>query len=336
MPTKVEISHKTILFTLAVLALVWLILQVREVIFLLFISFILMSALRPLVDAFEKLRAPRIVAILFIYAFVLGVAGLLAAGIIPSVVAQSSGLFSEIPAFLGQIFPYIPLDIQSLYSQLAPVGQNVVRVTFGVFNNFLAVITVFTFTFYFLLERRNLGEFLEGLLGKGMGERVFAVLLQVEKRLSAWVLGQLLLMFIIGAVTYIGLFFLRVEFALPLAIIAGLLEIVPTVGPIIAAVPAVLVAFVHAPLLVVSVAALYIIIQQLENNIIVPMVMRRSVGLSPVLTLLALMIGGTLAGVGGAVLSVPVLLAGQEILVSLPPSSTNTVKPTKKGTAETS
>jgi predicted PurR-regulated permease PerM len=333
MPTKIEISHRTILFTLVVLALVWLVLEVREILFLLFVSFILMSALRPLVDAIERKKVPRIVAILLIYILVFGLFSAGIAGIIPAVVAQSRALVEEFPdisAHLGAI----PLDLQSLINQLTPVSQNIFRVTLGVFSNFVTVITVLTFTFYFLLERRNLRDFLTGLLGDSAGETVFGILLNVEKRLSAWVLGQLTLMFIIGLLVYIGLYFLRVEFALPLAILAGLLEIVPTVGPIISAIPAIVVAFVHAPLLALSVAALYIIIQQVENNLIVPYVMKKSVGLSPVLSLLALMIGGRLAGIGGAVLSVPVLLAAQEIIATLP--NTFSSRSNKKSTPETS
>lgn len=119
-------------------------------------------------------------------------------------------------------------------------------------------------------------------------------------------------------IVYIGLFFLGIEFAIPLAVLAGLLEMVPTVGPILSAVPAILVAFSHSPVLALSVLALYIIVQQVENNILVPLIMKRSVGLSPVLTILALMIGGRFAGIAGAILAVPILLTIQEIIVSGP------------------
>jgi len=149
---------------------------------------------------------------------------------------------------------------------------------------------------------------------------VFTVLLQIEKRLGAWVLGQVCLMIFIGLLVYGGLFFLRVEYALPLAIFAGLLEIVPTIGPTVSAIPAVLVAFGSSPGLALSVAALYIIVQQIENNLLVPLVMKQSVGLSPVLTILALMIGGRFGGIAGAVLAVPVLISIQEIVNSFPVS----------------
>jgi len=317
MLSKVEISHKTIIFTLVLLVGAWLLLQVRDIIFLLFLSFIFMAALRPIVDWLEARRIPRVLSILIIYFLVFGVVGFTIAGMIPQLVAQSGKLFSAIPVFLNRMFPYFSLDLQSFSAQIAPIGENLVKVTVGVFSNFVAMVTVMTFTFYFLLERGNMKSILSGLLGSDVGNRVFAVLLRVERRLSAWVLGELMLMLFIGALVYAGLFFLRVEFALPLAIIAGVLEIVPTMGPILSAVPAILVAFAHSPILALTVTALYIIVQQVENNIIVPIVMRKSVGLPPVMTILALLIGGRLAGIGGAVLAVPVLLTIEEIVASL-------------------
>jgi len=320
MPTKVEISHKTIIFTLVLLGSLWFVFQIKDILFLLFISFILMSALRPLVDGLERFRVPRFLSILLLYGLVFGGLGAGVASMIPSLVTQSGKLFAQFPEFLSRAFPYISSDIQSLMQQVAPVGENLLRVTVGVFSNMLSMLTVMTFTFYFLLERRHLSDMLVTLLGHDTGERVFMVLIQIEKRLGAWVLGQLCLMAIVGLFVYGGLYFLRVEYALPLAILAGLLEIIPTIGPTVSALPAILVAFGSSPVLAVSVAALYIIIQQIENNLLVPLVMKRSVGLSPVLTIFALLIGGRFGGVTGAVLAVPVLLAIQEIVNSFPVS----------------
>lgn len=323
MPTKIEISHRTIVFTLILLAAIWLVLQITDILFLLFISFILMSALRPIVDGMERFRIPRILSIFLLYGLVFGGVGAGIASMIPTLVVQSGKLFAQLPDVLSRVFPYISSDVQSLVQQAAPVGENLVKVTVGVFSNVLAVLTVMTFTFYFLLERRHLQDFLAALLGGEIGERVFSILLHIEKRLGAWVLGELCLMFFVGLLVYGGLFFLRVEYALPLAIFAGLLEIVPTIGPTVSAIPAVLVALGSSPILALSVTALYIIVQQIENNLLVPIVMKRSVGLPPVLTILALMIGGRFGGVTGAVLAVPVLLAIQEIVGSLPTATNN-------------
>ncbi len=276
-----------------------------------------MSALRPLVDRLEVLRIPRVLSVLLIYLLVVAIFGVGLAGLIPSLVSQSLHLIAELPAVVDQVVPYWDVDAASLTRQIAPLGENVLKVTLGIFSNFLAVITVMVFTFYFLLERRYTENFLKDMIGTEAGGRVMAVIRTIEKRLGSWVAGQLFLMLCIGLLVYAGLTFLRVEFAIPLAILAGLLEIVPMIGPIVSAVPAVLIALAGSPLLALSVVALYIIVQQLENNFVVPLVMRRSVGLSPIVTIIALMVGARLAGIIGAVLAVPAVLVIQTILTAV-------------------
>jgi predicted PurR-regulated permease PerM len=115
-------------------------------------------------------------------------------------------------------------------------------------------------------------------------------------------------MVIVGSLNYIGLTLIGIKYALPLAVLAGLLEVVPNLGPTIAAIPAVLVGFSQSPFLGVSALAVAVLVQQLENNLIVPLVMKKAVGLNPIITLMAFIIGGKLAGVLGVLLSVPVVV----------------------------
>ena len=118
----------------------------------------------------------------------------------------------------------------------------------------------------------------------------------------------MILVLIIGVMTYVGLSLLRVNYALPLAVIAGILEIIPMIGPLISAVPAVLVGFAASPILGLGVVALFVLVQQFENTIVVPRVMKKAIGLDPILTMLTILVGGRLFGVMGALLSVPVTL----------------------------
>lgn len=317
MNNRVEISPRIIIFTVLLVLGLWLVWFIKDVIFLLFISFILMSAFRPVVDRLAQWRIPRVLGILLLYASIIGIFSVGIAGIIPSLTAQSTRLIVELPGVVDRMLPYWDIDVAAITRQVAPISENVLRVTLGIFSNFIAIITVMAFTFYFLMERRYTENFLRDMVGSAAATRIMDVIRAIEKRLGAWVGGQLLLMLVIGILVYIGLTFLRVEFAIPLAILAGLLEIVPLIGPIISAVPAILVAFAGSPLLALSVVALYVIVQQLENNFLVPMVMRRSVGLSPIVTILALMIGGRLAGVTGAVLAIPAVLVIQTVMSAL-------------------
>ncbi len=311
MTQKIEISHRTIIFAIAVIAGIWFLLQIRDIVYLLFISFIVMTALRPLVEGLSRFKIPKIIAIFAIYILVFGVIGLSIASSIPVLVVQVTKFVAELPSFVSRVMPYWDIDPRIFTQQIAPIGENVVRVTVGIFSNIVTTLTVLVFTFYFLLERRNIRKFLLDTVGEERGRDVLAILADIEQRLGAWVRGQTILMVTIGVLTYIGLSILHVEFALPLAIIAGILEIVPMIGPIISAIPAILVAVTASPVLALSVAALYFIVQQVENHAIVPMVMRKSVGLSPLITIVALMVGAKLAGVTGAVLAVPAVLVLQ-------------------------
>ncbi len=314
MVTKVEISHKTIVFAVAFLAALWLVFQIRDILFLLFISFLLMTALRPLVEFLERFRVPRVISILLIYIIVFGFFGASLASAIPSLVTQTSRFLQELPGIVARVLPSLDIDIRSITQQIAPISENVVRVTVGVFSNIITLMTVLVFTFYLLLERQHAQSLLTSWMGEDATKRVIEILRTIEQRLGAWVRGEILLMCIIGVFVYIGLVLLHVEYALPLAILAGLLEIVPIIGPVVSAVPAVIIALATSPFLALSVAALYFIVQQIENNLIVPFVMRRSVGLSPLITITALMVGGKLTGIIGAMLAVPVLLVVQVLV----------------------
>lgn len=330
MNTKIEISFKTILFAVASLIAIWVLLQIREIIFLLFIAFLLMTAIHPLVLLLERIRIPRVAGILLVYAVVFGFFGASFVSAVPALVTQSTKLVTELPSIASRIAPYWNIDVSTITQQVAPIGESVVKVTLGIFSNIVAIVTVLAFTFYFLVERQHADEILKSVIGEDAAYQVLTIVRSIEQRLGSWVRGELLLMSFVGVLSFVGLTVLHVEFALPLAILAGLLEVIPIVGPTVSAVPAVLVAVSASPLLALTVAALYIVIQQVENNILVPIIMKKSVGFAPIMTILSLMIGGKLAGIMGAVLSVPVALVIQELLtIVLSRHAESAKKPTK-------
>lgn len=314
MTNRIEISHRTIIFTVLFLLGLWLLARIKDILFLLFIAFIIMSALRPLVDWLEKYKIPRVISILLIYALAFVFFGIAFAGVIPSLIFQTTRLITELPIFLTKVAPSLGLDVKSLTAQIAPISENIVNVTLGIFSNILTTMTILILTFYFLLERKHTEKYLIDFMGEEAAQKVVRLFVLTEQRLGAWMAGELLLMTLIGVFSYIGLTILHVDFALPLSIIAGLLEAIPMIGPIVSAVPAILVALATSPVLALSVTALYIIIQQIENNFIVPFVMKKSVGISPVLTILALLIGGRLGGIEGAILAIPGVLVLEVIV----------------------
>lgn len=314
MLTKVEISHKTIFFTVFFLLSLWLLLQIKDIIILLFVSFIFMSALQPFVNKLEEFKIPRLFAILIVYLSLFFLLAISLTFIFPPLISQTSNLGRYLPKYLEVALPFLNLHLKTIINQFVPLGGNILKITFSFFSNIFSLATILVFTFYFLLGRVHLREFLIDFVGKEGGEKIIEVIKKIENRLGSWVRAQLTLALIVGAASFLGLSLLKVNFALPLAILAGALEIIPTLGPIISAIPAVLIAALTSPLLGVAVTALYFIIQQLENSLIVPQVMKKATGLPPLVTFLSLLIGGRLAGLAGVLLSVPTVLALQTLI----------------------
>lgn len=313
MPGKIEISHKTILFTVFLLILLWLLVQIQEIIFAIFVAFIFMSAINPWADFLERYRIPRAISVLSIYIFLIGLVAFAANSILPPLVVQTIRLGENLPVYIRSVVPFITFDIKTLTQQITPVGENILKVTVGLFSNIIALFTLFVISFYLILERKNLKTHLAIFMGDEGAQKVMKVVSKVEERLGAWVRGQAALALVIGVSTYFGLSLLGIPYTFPLAILAGLLEIVPIIGPIISAIPAIIVAVTISPFLALATAAMYFIIQQLEANLVVPFVMRKAVGLPPLVTIIALMVGAKLGGINGAILAIPVFVTIETI-----------------------
>lgn len=305
----IEISHRTIVFTVLFLIGLWVIWQIKQVLLLLLLAFLVATALKPLVDRLTRLKFPRPLAILVTYIAMVGIFAGVLISIITPLIDQTTALVRELPRYFAQ-FGFQGLNQDVIGNQLANLGEvpaNVFRFVSSIFSNIINVIAVLVLAFYLLLEWGKLDRRLALLFGDSSA-RAKQFLDKLEIQLGAWVRGELALMLIIAVFTYIGLRILGINFALPLALLAGILEIVPNIGPIVAAVPAVIIGFTVSPIMGGAVAALYFLIQQLENSVIVPKVMERSVGLSPLIVLLAIGIGLELGGIMGAVLAVPAVL----------------------------
>jgi len=310
---KIEISHKTIIFTVFFLIFIWLLFQIREIILLLFVSIIFSSALSPIVNRMERIKIPRGIAIFILYIILFGfIIGSLVS-LIPTVVSQVSALLKYFPEFINGfakngLFKTIDFQWKDYSGELAKLPANIIKIIVSTFSNIVKIFAFAVINYYFLMERKNLKKHLKVIFSNKEEEDIEGLIDKFEKKLGGWVRGELFLMLIIGLMSYIGLRLLSINFALPLAIIAGLLELIPNIGPTVAAVPAALIGFSYSPTMGFAVIALYFLIQQLENNFIVPKVMQKAVGLHPLVTIIALMIGFKLGGVGGAVLAIPVLL----------------------------
>ncbi|MEM2145783.1 MAG: AI-2E family transporter [Candidatus Jordarchaeaceae archaeon] len=317
MPRKIEISHRTIIFTVFFLISLRFLFLIRDIILQFFVALLIMAILNPLVSNLSKYKIPRALSILVVYLIILSFISFAIATIVPPLAEQTTAFVNNLPRLVENagISTVISDQIsQQLITQLARLPSQAAKVTLSLFSNIIGVVAVLVFAFYLLADRQRLDEQLAVLIGKEKEKEIARIIDILEKRLGNWAWGQLILMFVVGLANYIGLRLLGIPYALPLAILAGLLEIVPYIGPILAAIPAVLLGFGISPVVGLAVVALAFLIQQLENYVFVPQIMQKSTGVHPVITLLSLAIGFRLAGVVGLLISVPVFITLRLIL----------------------
>jgi len=316
-PQKIEISAKTIVFTVLFILSLGLLWQIRELIFSLFIAFIISGALKPAVNFLERIKFPRIVASLIIYfLFISSLYGMFSL-IIPPLLSEMVFLFKNLPTITKSILPQsnLVINFDFLTQNIPSIANQTLTFIKSIFSNAIFVTSTLFFGFYFLLEKnlevKLLGHFFDEIeIGK-----IELVSTRAQKRMSSWFWGEVVLMIVVGTMTYIGLSIIGMKYVLALAVLAGLLEVIPSLGPITSSIPAILIGLSYSPVLGLYCAILYLVVQQLENNLIVPVVMKRATGLHPIVTLIAMVIGGKLAGIMGILLAVPSTIFIETILI---------------------
>lgn len=308
------------------------------------IGLALAFVLDPMVSALQRRGVPRWGGVLLSFATVVAVIWALAAFAVAPLAEQSRAFIARLPE-LGAAFGALQRDLDEWYRSL-PLSPDMrealdaaierAEAAFGTaIRDFLGpavgtlvrtvgfivgLVVIPVWLFFVLRDRERLPRAIAAAVPEGWradADNVLAILARVGGR---WVRGQLLLGVAIFAATVIGLTALTVvgfrefgSFTLVLALIAGILEWFPIIGPIIAAVPAILVGLSISPTAAIAVAALYLAIQQLENNLLVPKILGDAVELHPAVLIVALVVGGALFGIGGAILAAPVVAAGRDL-----------------------
>ena len=316
---KIEISVKTILIGIAAVFLLRFAWDMKDMFFSLFIGYIIMSAAKQPVEFLIKKGIRRGFAVLLVFLTFFACVGFLFAWIIPPFVSETVLFINHFPKIIESVRAALPLSIGAFpFNQYIPTAtNNFVMVVGSIFSNAAFIVSTIFFSVYLTLDPNITATIFSRYVDKKQLDRILEIENKIEMRLGKWLLGELFLMLVIGITTYIGLLLLGVKYALPLGIIAGLLEAIPNIGPTIAAVPAFLVGFSQYPLLGVFTAVMAIGIQQFENHIVVPIVMKRVVGLHPIITFIVLVIGGKYAGVGGLLFAIPLALVVETIVTAL-------------------
>lgn len=325
----IEVSTRTmvklVLFGLGLLFLY----LVRDVVIVLLLSIVIASGIEPGIRYMNKIfRFPRVFAVLLIYIAVISLFVLVFYLLIPPMINELQNFALTFPVSLEGVLD--ELRVQAYESthfapgSLIPSSEELTRglnrfineQAFGffsigssIFGGALSLVIVVVLSFYLAVQEDGISNFLKIVTPREHEPYVLDLWTRSQQKIGRWLQGQFILAVLVGVLVYLGLVFLEVKYALILAILAGLFEIIPVFGPIMAAIPSVAIAFVQAPSLGLWVVALYTAVQQVENHLIYPLVVRRAVGVPPLLVIISLLVGGELGGFFGFILAVPIAAA---------------------------
>ena len=323
------LAARLIVLAAAVVVLAWLMATLIRIVLLVVVALMLAAGLGPLARRLQRARLPLSAAVLLIHLGLLLLLALLVVVLLPALLYQLDQVVSAAPAYGNQVasqlqaleqqFPFLlPLE-EDLKDQLREVtGQIgvlasqalvVLRFALRLFEALAAALLVLLLTFYFIVDGQRLRGYGLSFLPAASRARVAAVTDRMGERMGGWLLGQIVLSTVVGLASFVGLSLLGVPGAVLLAVLAAIGEAIPIIGPIASAVPAMLVAATVSPVHAGLVAGLYLLIQQMENHLLVPQVMRRAVALHPVAVVLAILTGGTLLGIAGILVAVPITAA---------------------------
>ncbi|MBI3630913.1 MAG: AI-2E family transporter [Candidatus Sungbacteria bacterium] len=334
MPSKdfqyLHISTWTMVrFFLIVLSLAVLY-AVRDVIFSLVFAVIVASAVEPGIEWLKERKIPRILGVILVYLSGAAIFFFLVYLIFPLLAEEIGNFSATYPLLETQIhtgvqwagsFPllsFLGANIEGLFripaqyiEGLSGGASDVASTAFGGIFSFVLIVV---FSFYLAAQERGIESFLRLVTPLRYEPYALDLWGRSQRKLGRWLRSQMLLGAVVGVLIFFGLTMLGMDHALFFATLSGMFEIIPVVGPILAAVPAVTAAFLTSPSLGILTVALYILVQQVESHVIVPVVMRKTVGLSPLVVVLALLIGGKIGGIFGVLLAVPMTVIAAELL----------------------
>jgi predicted PurR-regulated permease PerM len=315
----------------------WLFLRFYHIVFILFIAIVLGTVIRPVVNWLNQRGLPRMAGVILVYLLLLVLLTGFLWLLFPLIFEQGSTLAKEVPGYyqnlragmvrdsnqlfmrLGQLLPAV---LPSLNPGLAPqTGQEVVASAGQVLGyvvltaqvSFIAIV-ILVLTLYWTLDGPRIIKTILLLVPQDQRESIGELITAMESKVGFYLAGQGILCLVIGIMALVAYLLIGLPNALVLAFAAGLMEAVPMIGPLLGAIPAALVAISIAPDRLIWVIVATIVIQQLENTLLVPRIMRKAVGVNPFVTLLALFAFSSLFGIAGALMAIPIAALVQLVL----------------------
>lgn len=316
---------KTVLAVTAVVIVLAALWAAREAVILIYVSALIAMGFAPIVRIIQqprnpsgRSRIPRAFAILVIYLAIVAVAVLLGLMVVSPLVEQATRLWSDLPHYFDRLQTFLinykllthRVTLQEAV-QNAPAGtggnavETVMLALWGLIGGLFGVITILILSFYFLVEAESLFNYVTKFLPAANRAQFKTASREAVLKVSAWLRAQLILAGVMGVFAAVGLGLMGEPYFYVVALIAAVGETIPIIGPIIGGITAVTVAVMQSPWLALKVGVYFLLLHQLEANILVPKIMERRVGVSPVTVMVALLIGGALLGLIGAILAIP-------------------------------
>ncbi len=332
---NVHITSGSIVTTLLFLALAALLWFLRDIVLILLTAVVIASAIEPAIQYFIKWRIHRVLAVILMYLLVAGTFLSVFLIFLPPLLGDAANFLSRLPQTLssfnistltGGLLPWgnIGAEISSadllrnLSVTLANSTGGVFTTVSAFFGGLTSFVLIIVFSFYFSVQETGVDDFLRVVTPVKEQAYVLHLWKRSQQKIGKWMQGQVVLGLIVGILLYLGLTILGVPNALLLAVLAGLFELIPVFGQILAAIPALGIAFADGGVTaLVLVAGLYLVVQQFEAHLIYPVVVKKVVGVPPLLVILALIVGAKLAGFLGILLSVPIAAAIQEFVADV-------------------
>lgn len=312
--TTINISTSTLVrFTLIVLA-VLLLYFLREIVLMIFAALLLAVAFDRPIDALERRKVPRSLGVIFVYLLLFSVIALLFYLVFPVLAAQIKNLVTNYSFYLETLSRILPrtefIDLKDVFGQLADKltasADAVLGTLVAFFGGIISFFTVLVVAIFLNVQENGVKKFIFYLTPEEHQKYVLGLFDKIQQKVGSWVWGKVILAFIIGILTFVGMSIMGIKYAVLLGFLAGLLNFIPLIGAFIAAVPAVLLALYESPLLAVAVVLFYIFINAfLESFLLMPLLMKKAVDLNPALIILVLVIGGKVAGTLGVILAIP-------------------------------
>ncbi|MBU1034337.1 AI-2E family transporter [Patescibacteria group bacterium] len=329
----VVIKTSTILKVIIILLALGFLWLIRDILMLLFVALFLAALMHPAARWGATKKIPKGLTVVFIYLILFALLAASFALIIPTLVRQLGSLSqiigSSIVALSSSIQSLREFTVQyglagnlsagvaSLQEQASHAATGLFATLTGFFGGIVGFVIVLVMAFYMVVQDKEAVRMFYNLVPEKYQDLSARLLAQVETKIGRWLIGQLALSLIIGVAYYIGLLVLDVQGALALSIFAGFTEFIPYLGPILGGIPIVIVALSDSVVKALFALGLVVIIQQLENHVIVPRLMQKAVGLNPLISIVALLVGAQLFGIFGALLAIPIATALSVVLSEL-------------------